>query len=822
MDTKDFHLSKGEVVAIVKQNPFFTSLASFLTLPRNTRLRALTPSRDFQGDWAENLGSDAILWLKRVYAHVPETRSIPCGQNMTLRYLLNTVLHPKTLQNHEDAIRDATTTGNGLSALTYRRGYICLVTALNVIAGGHNLSKLPTFLHAAFRQAINKLQDLAAAWNGQCVQASNVTESSRIRHALTGPAPVAILIRCFYLLEVSIMEFDILCERVHVLNQEELVYALGFFVFAFVLARPVTRVEVITKAEVHQYSMELAQKEHTEELLATTFEGHKTSSSYGSLLCLYPRWFVSILARYLRIIRPALLKTDVWGHTSHAKLFPASLTRYLNAFLMKTVGAALTANNIRQKVCECVGLLTPTDAFFDQRHALQATAAHQSVTSRVVDINYTWSTKAQRERGLQAYVDATFHRPARQLVREHVRDHLGKQLGHLLRDGKSSALPVLNELDSLTDLTSADFATRTRPALPVLNDLDSLTDPTPADFATRTRPALPVLNDLDSLTDPTPADFGTSARPALSVLNDLDSLTDPIFADFGTRTRPALPALTLNEFDSYPLVLEDSPNNNCVPSERPAVLVSSSLNSSLSCPSAATAQPNSGSLTSAPIELTRDNKTFLSDLKESLRSAFNENYLVSDAVVQQVLADSMLQFDIQPPIAIVKSYNQQLKTALKNWTNSLPCKRLVSTILEQKLDLNVATIKSTVSRDKLERLLKHHYCFQNRGLSDAQIQRFRKDVEQRLMNYQAHLAIGESPGPAPDRMGEWNGLVAFRRCPHFNFTRFEDMEIQPIDYTTACRKDYIAKISQRQSKKRKAEADFCQSPPAKQLAAISE
>jgi hypothetical protein len=256
---------------------------------------------------------------------------------------------------------------------------------------------LPTFLHAAFRQAINKLQDLAAAWNGQCVQASNVTESSRIRHALTGPAPVAILIRCFYLLEVSIMEFDILCERVHVLNQEELVYALGFFVFAFVLARPVTRVEVITKAEVHQYSMELAQKEHTEELLATTFEGHKTSSSYGSLLCLYPRWFVSILARYLRIIRPALLKTDVWGHTSHAKLFPASLTRYLNAFLMKTVGAALTANNIRQKVCECVGLLTPTDAFFDQRHALQATAAHQSVTSRVVDINYTWSTKAQRE-----------------------------------------------------------------------------------------------------------------------------------------------------------------------------------------------------------------------------------------------------------------------------------------------------------------------------------------------------------------------------------------------------------------------------------------
>ena len=257
-----------------------------------------------------------------------------------------------------------------------------------------------------------------------------------------------------------------------------------------------------------------------------------------------------------------------------------------------------------------------------------------------------------------------------------MRDHLGKQLGHLLRDGKSSASPV--------------------------------------------------LNDLDSLTDPIPADFGTSARPALSVLNDLDSLTDPIFADFGTRTRPALPALNLNELDSYPLVLEESPNNNCVPSKRPAVLVSSSLNFTLSSPSTATALPNSGSLTSAPIELTRDNKTFLSDLKESLRSAFNENYLVSDAVVQQVLADSMLQFDIQPPIAIVKFYNQQLKTALKNWTNSLPCKRLVSTILEQKLDLNVATIKSTVSRDKLERLLKHHYCFQNRGLSDAQIQRFRK------------------------------------------------------------------------------------------------
>lgn len=186
------------------------------------------------------------------------------------------------------------------------------------------------------------------------------------------------------------MEFDILCQR-------ELVYALGFCVFAFVLARPVTRVEIITKAEVHPYSTELSQKEHTEELLATTFEAHKTSSSYGSLLCLYPRWFVTILARYLRIVRPALLTTDVWAHTSHAKLFPASLTRYLNAFLMETVGAALTANNIRQKVCECVGLLSPADAFFDQRHALQATAAHQPVTSRVVDIHYTWSTKAQSE-----------------------------------------------------------------------------------------------------------------------------------------------------------------------------------------------------------------------------------------------------------------------------------------------------------------------------------------------------------------------------------------------------------------------------------------
>ena len=75
-------------------------------------------------------------------------------------------------------------------------------------------------------------------------------------------------------------------------------------------------------------------------------------------------------------------------------------------------------------------------------------------------------------------------------------------------------------------------------------------------------------------------------------------------------------------------------------------------------------------------------------------------------------------------------------------------------------------------------------------MSDEQLRRLRKDVEQRLMNFRAHMELGEVAGPTPDSKRHWYSLLSWRRSG-FLCTRFENIAIDANDATVLLERDYL-------------------------------
>ena len=95
-----------------------------------------------------------------------------------------------------------------------------------------------------------------------------------------------------------------------------------------------------------------------------------------------------------------------------------------------------------------------------------------------------------------------------------------------------------------------------------------------------------------------------------------------------------------------------------------------------------------------------------------------------------------------------------------------------------------------MSPSEVHKQLLSHPCFGDSiVLSDDQLRRLRKDTEQRVMNFRAHLALNEPVSCRPDSLKHFASLQKWRRSG-FEFHRFETIAVLPTDSAISLARDY--------------------------------
>jgi len=117
--------------------------------------------------------------------------------------------------------------------------------------------------------------------------------------------------------------------------------------------------------------------------------------------------------------------------------------------------------------------------------------------------------------------------------------------------------------------------------------------------------------------------------------------------------------------------------------------------------------------------------------------------------------------------------------------------------IDGKLPRTVKALKELCTKNKVEAAFQKHFCFRAKkgckfDLSDSQLRRFRKDVEQRVFAFYAQQALGETPGKLPDSQGHIGGLKTWR-LSDFSFDRFEEIEVVEGDDERILQRDYSLK-----------------------------
>ena len=194
------------------------------------------------------------------------------------------------------------------------------------------------------------------------------------------------------------------------------------------------------------------------------------------------------------------------------------------------------------------------------------------------------------------------------------------------------------------------------------------------------------------------------------------------------------------------------------------------------------------------VEMTAELKL---EIKKTIQDLFRRNYLFADEVLISSLHATFTNFfgtaytaESSPGQAFMTEAKKYAKGLLKNWVNILPCKFFTSVASAQALT-TVGQLKAVVNHADVTRMLNKHPCYAGGILvSDEQLRRLRKDVEQRLMNFRAHMELGEVAGPTPDSKRHWCSLLSWRRSG-FLCTRFENIAIDANDATVLLERDYL-------------------------------
>ena len=762
-------MPRGHQLATLIKTPLYTNLAVVLQGPKYERLRANFPKKEISGGWFCDLPSDQRLALERLYACVPEKRTIRDGQLMSVNYLFKTLFSTEILEKYEEFIRAAFSRGEGLSAVTYRKTYFSLVSVINSLAGRHSGSIEQRIL-ASVLQARARLLDLTDRWNRETTLHANLSESDKILRAMSDAPPEQILVMLYYLLETQRIWFNLNFGGCLVQSASDVQRGLGFVQFALLLARPVSRVETLLNLTVSTVHAKIK----APGLLCWTFEDTKVATSYGSLICIFPEWVRPILELYLTQIRPVLLKS--WGHGSKTLFFPQGLNRSFERFLNESCGASLNPSVIRQKTCEAIGLISEDCEFFKFKSDLQYTAQHKT-SNNMVERHYALSNKVQREGKLQHYIHSKFHQPALGLIR-HALTNVDPRMEvpSFSSSGDSSSSLVSSSSSSSSSLLSPS-SSRRRQWLPAVRDdyeaaslLDELRDndssrlekvkSSPISLSLvvkKTRQPYVTLSDDEKSDDLIPQ----SNRRSTSVSRkDRNHQQAKYITPIVKKTRHSYVTLSDDEKsdDSIPQSIQRSTSVShkdrnhqrakCItpivisdvddetPSRMKPVLtaVRTELKNTLVIGSEdLKVEALVGDGDAEDVEnISCDTlpAQFEDELKRQTVIAFRQNYLFGHdeligiiasttarnnaAVISSIEADELHRLSIK-----------RIRAFVKNWLNTLPQKRLVKELIDKKLPPTVASVKQVASRDNIDRMLKKHHAFRARA-SEATIQRIQK------------------------------------------------------------------------------------------------
>jgi len=412
---------------------YFQTLSNTIKERKNTRNRITFPSRDLEATWLSDLSREQTTWLKRVYHHsqlpvedhtsdddeytesegdVKDEKGRE-SKGMSLDTLFTHVLDPATLDRYFTFMRASFNSGERrLLASTYRRSYHQLTTGVRTLGGGRNLSRLSPPLRIKARTTLDKLSDLAATWNSLSAISNNETEESRLRYNQGAPDKKEIMKKLYYLLQVERLWYNYtFSDNKASKDIDDLKYAVGFAMFTFILARPVTRASVWRAVTLEQVKSVLEAGSD----MTLYLTQHKTAKSFKTLVMYFPVWACNILSTYLRVIRPMLIKKRAWGKGSTKSFFPQEAITYLSTFLQVSSKISMSQNQIRSIICDIIGDIEVDDTRWGRHRAtLQSTAAHSP--SSMIQTHYELSTKPQRERILQQYLETEFHIPARAIL----------------------------------------------------------------------------------------------------------------------------------------------------------------------------------------------------------------------------------------------------------------------------------------------------------------------------------------------------------------------------------------------------------------------
>jgi hypothetical protein len=194
------------------------------------------------------------------------------------------------------------------------------------------------------------------------------------------------------------------------------------------------------------------------------------------------------------------------------------------------------------------------------------------------------------------------------------------------------------------------------------------------------------------------------------------------------------------------------------------------------------------------VEITAELKL---EVKKTLQDLFRKNYLLADEVLVSSLHATFTNFfgtafnaESSTGQTVLTEAKKYAKGLLKNWVNILPCKHFTSVASAQGIT-TVGQLKALINHADVTRMLKKHPCYVGDFLlSDDQLIRLRKDVEQRVVNFRAHMVLGEVVGPTPDSRKHWSSLQVWRRSG-FACLRFENVDFDSKDSEVCLQRDYL-------------------------------
>ena len=152
-----------------------------------------------------------------------------------------------------------------------------------------------------------------------------------------------------------------------------------------------------------------------------------------------------------------------------------------------------------------------------------------------------------------------------------------------------------------------------------------------------------------------------------------------------------------------------------------------------------------------------------------------------------------------------KAFNL-VKQRLRSYRNAMPLQYLMSLATDAKVR-TVADLKSALTSDIITARLSTHIAFTGHSIEPHVMSMLLADVEQKMMNQKAHLALGEGVGSRPDSEGHFAGLKAWRKGGQFSVEAFTPHTIVPGDSDIELTQKYTPFVRVSPVKKRKQPRD---------------